>query len=455
MHEDDGDFEGLCGRYLDGTLSAEDRERFVTMLESDPGRVAELQSQILVSGALARMRPEQSDETFLQAMLPHLGTVGSEDAEVFPLRVKQRIRVSRIRRAALAIAAVIALAAALTSVWPGKGKSDGEVVATLFHADASRAVHIGEKLKFSEGVSRVEFSNGAVVAIEAPAALSIRSAVEVMLDHGRLNAWCPESAHGFRVATGAGTLTDLGTSFGVSTSADGTTDFVVMDGKVEVEKDGETRTVVKGGAVQAGRGKRLRDVAFEPLPFHHTWPVASGIHSTRGEVVPAPPGTPEALAAMENDERILVIPERRDFKPASPLRVDILEPGTFAGPDLVAPLEFVSDPGAKIRSYLLRYNPVGKGKPIAFKRFVGSVTFDRPVLAIIVASRKLNRSDNVLSKAPLPTLNVVDAGLRGLERTHPSNRSDRVELSSDRHTVNVTFFAGESVDEIRAITADD
>jgi len=61
----------------------------------------------------------------------------------------------------------------------------------------------------------------------------------------------------------------------------------------------------------------------------------------------------------------------------------------------------------------------------------------------------------VLSKAPLPTLNVVDEGLRGLERTQAPNRSDQVELSSDRHTVNVTFFAGESVDEIRAITADD
>lgn len=455
MHEDDEDFEGLCGRYLDGTLSAEDRERFATMLESDPERVAELKSQMRVSGALARMRPEQSDETFLQAMLPHLQTLGSEGPEVFPQRVRQRIRVSRIRRTVLAIAAVIAFAATLFFVWPGKDKPYGEVVATLFHADASRAVHIGEKLEFSEGVSRMEFSNGAVLAIEAPATLSIRSAVEVMLDQGRLNAWCPESAHGFRVVTGSGTLTDLGTSFGVSASADGTTDFVVLDGKVEVEKDGETRTVVKGGALQAGRGKRLRDVAFEPLPFQRTWPVASGIHSTRGEVIPAPPGTPDALAAMENDKLILVIPERRDFKLTSPVPVDIVDPGAYAGPDLIAPLEFVSNPGAKIRSYLLRYNPVGKGKPIAAKRFVGSVTFDRPVLAIIAASRKLNRSDTVLSKAPLPTLNEADAGLRGLERTHPPNRSDRVELSSDRLTVNVTFFAGESVDEIRAITADD
>jgi hypothetical protein len=455
MADEDDIFESLSARYLDGTLDEQERDLFVSMLAADPAKRAELKSQILVSGALARMRPELSDETFLQAVLPHLGMVGGEDEDVFPQRVIQRIHVVRMRRAALAIAALIALAATLLFLRPGRGTAAGEVVATLFHGDGSRPVHVGEKLEFSSGVSRMEFTNGAVVAIEAPAALSIRSAVEMRLDHGRLNAWCPESAHGFRVVTGSATLTDLGTSFGVSTSADGTTDFVVLDGKVEVEKDGETRTVLKGGALRANRGKGLRDVAFEPLPFRRTWPVASGIRSTRGEVVPAPPGTPESLAAMEDDERILVIPERRDFSPASPVRVDILDPGNYEGPSLIAPLEFVARPGVKTRSYLLRYNPVGKGKPNAAKRFDGSVTFDRPVLAIIVATRKLNGSDTLLSKAPLPQLNAEDAELRGLERVGSPERADRVELSADRRTVNVTFFAGESVDELRAITADD
>jgi hypothetical protein len=210
-----------------------------------------------------------------------------------------------------------------------------------------------------------------------------------------------------------------------------------------------------GAALRAKRGKRLSNVSFEPALYRRTWPVASGINSTLGEVVPAPPDTPEALAAMENDDHILVIPERRDFAPSTPIDADITEPGIYEGPLLIAPLELSPLDGVKVRSYLLRYNPVGKVKPSASKRFEGSVTFDRPVLAIIASSRKLNRTDNLLSKAPLPKLNPQDAGLRGVERGQPPFPSDRVTLSQDRRTITVVFYAGESIDEIRAITADD
>jgi ferric-dicitrate binding protein FerR (iron transport regulator) len=452
------DFDPLCAQFLDGTLSEEDRDRFVAMLESDPAKVAELRSQLRVSGALARMRPELSDETFLHAVLPHLGAVGGEGGEVFHNRVMNTIRLSRFRRTALAAAAVVTLAGSLVLMWPRGSTAEGEVVARVFQgaegSEESRPVRIGEKFEFSTGVSRMEFANGAVVAIEAPASLRIRSAVEVALDRGRLNAWCPETAHGFRVVTTSATLTDLGTSFGVSAATDGSADFVVLDGKVEVEKDGEVRTLQQGGALRASRGKGMREVAFEPSPFRRTWPVASGIRTTRGEVLPAPPGTPQTLAAMENDEHILVIPERRDFSPDTTIRADIVEPGVYMSANLNVPVDFQASPETKVRSYLLRYNPVGTQKRYT-KRFEGSVTFDRPVLAIITASRALNRSDKVLTKAPLPPLGAKDAELRGLERGHPMNASDRVSLSADRLTVTVTFYAGESIDEIRAITADD
>lgn len=453
MNPGDSDFEQLAARFLDGTLEDPDRDRLVTLLESDPVKVAELRSQLRVSGALARLRPELSDEIFLRSVLPHLGSLADETDAAFAGRVKHRIRIVRFRRTAMALAALVTLAGALALFWPRA--PEGEVVAKLFDGASSRPLRVGEKLDLSTGVTRLEFTNGAVIAIEAPAALSIRSPDEVSLSRGRLNAWCPESAHGFRVVTTSVTLTDLGTSFGVSAATDGTTDFLVLDGKVEVAKDGEVRTVGTGAALRAKRGKRLSNVSFEPALYRRTWPVASGINSTLGEVVPAPPDTPEALAAMENDDHILVVPERRDFAPSTPIDADITEPGIYEGPLLIAPVELSPQDGVRVRSYLLRYNPVGKVKPSAFKRFEGSVTFDRPVLAIIVGSRKLNRTDNLLSKAPLPKLDPEDAGLRGLERGQPPFPSDGVTLSQDRRTITVVFYAGESIDEIRAITADD
>jgi hypothetical protein len=453
------DFELLCAQYLDGTLDETGRDRLADLLESDPAAVAALRSQLLVSGALARLKPELSDETFLRTVLPHVNSLGDEEADAFPSRVRNVIRFERWKRVSLAAAAVIALAGGtmflMRSQDQGVSASGGTVVATRFDGDEpSREVRAGENLVFSTGVSRMEFTNGAVVAIEAPAELSIRSEDEVVLEHGRLNAWCPETAHGFRVVTTTATLTDLGTSFGVSAARDGTADFMVLDGKVEVQKDKETRRLERGAAVRSTRDNtQLSDVAFEPAPFHRTWPVASGIRSTRGEVVPAPPGTPEALAALENDNQILVIPERRDFRPAEPIPVDITSPGIYTGLSLMVPNKVTPTAGTRVRSYLLRYNPLGQLKaPGTTRRFEGSVTFDRPVLAIIAASPKLNRTDSMLSRAPLPKQNAQDITLRGLERG--PEPADRVELSKDRRTITVTFFADKSVDEIRAITED-
>ena len=443
------DFEVLCAQYLDGTLDEPGRDRLTDLLESDPAAMQALRAHLLVSGALARLKPELSDETFLRTVLPHLGKVADEADDAFPNRVRNTIRMERWKRTSLATAAAVMLAGGLTFFL----QPSGTVVATRFDDDQpSREVRAGEKLVFSSGITRMEFTNGAVVAIEAPAELSIRSGDEVVLEHGRLNAWCPETAHGFRVVTKEATLTDLGTSFGVSAAKDGTADFVVLDGKVVVQKDNETRQIERGGAVQAKRGTRLSDVAFETSPFRRTWPVASGIRSTRGEVVPAPPGTPEALAEMENDTQILVIPERRDFKPAVSIPVDITEPGLYEGPNLMAAYKVTPPTGTRVRSYLLRYNPLGQLKARGPRRFEGSVTFDRPVLGIITFSRKLNRTDAMLTRAPLPKVNVQDTGLRGLERGPIP--ADRVELSADRRTITVTFFADESVDEIRAITED-
>jgi len=383
-------------------------------------------------------------------VLPHLKSVADEDEDAFPNRVRNTIRIARWRKLALAAAAVIAVLLTVTFSLPKSGE-----VATLFDESGSSKVFKCSKLKFDKGVARIEFTNGAVVAIEAPAELSIESADKVILDHGRLNAWCPETAHGFRVITRKATVTDLGTSFGVAATKDGSADVVVLDGKVEVSKGSETRLIEKGSALRSKNGTGFSEMAFEPSGFKRTWPVASGIRSTLGEVVPAPPGTPETLAAYENDTHIIVIPERRDFHPRQPTKVNITGPGGYEGRRLLEAIPFTPPPKTKVRSYLLRYNPVGKLPPKTNKRFEGSVTLDRPVLAVITASSQLHQSDEVFSKTPMPKMSEVDTRLRGLEPSPKLVRSDRVELSADRRTLKVTFVAGESIDEIRAVTSDD
>ncbi|BCX49461.1 hypothetical protein HAHE_33690 [Haloferula helveola] len=455
-------FEDLCCELLDGSLDEAGRARLTELVSEDPELRAKLQEQLVVSGALSRTNPEFSDERFSHAVSNHLRAVGDEPVARFPERITRKIRRDRFRKqAVLALAACVALATVPLVLL---NRKPVESVAVAVHLPGtsdelarSEIIKAGQKIELEVGrMMRLDFGNGAVVAVEGPAEFTVRSPMEIGLKSGNLNAWCPETAHGFRVDTKSATLTDLGTSFGVSASPDGSADFMVLDGEVTVSSGKDQRNLLEGGAVRATRGAGLSDLAFEPSAFSRTWPIASGIQSTEGEVIPAPPNTPEAVANHEDDNHVIVIPEKRSFVLPERLPVDITEPGSHggkAGAPIHSPSTLESKAGTRARSYLLRYNPVGILDFMVFKSFEGSVTFDRPVLGIITSTGKLFETDKITTNAPLP-LTKENPGMRGPEagiRTMP----DTVTLSSDRKTVSVIFNAGESIDEIRVITAAD
>lgn len=469
MHAEhpDSEFESLCAELLDGSMGQGARERLLEIVRDDPAMLDELRQHLLISGSLSRMNPKFSDERFSFSIAGHLRKLGEESPSDFPGEVSKRIRTHRLqRRAVIALAACLALAAIPLALLKKRGPGGTSValvaVATRVSGGengamkASATIHENQRIELDEGMMRLEFTNGAVVAVEAPARFTVKNAKEILLQSGNLNAWCPETAHGFRIDTESATLTDLGTSFGVSARPDGSADFMVLDGEVEVSNKDENRKLHKGKAVRASSREGLEDLKFEPSPFTRTWPLASGIQSTTGEVVPAPPNTPEIVALHEDDNHILVIPERRSFKLPPRLPADIIEPGTYGGREsggLHGPNPILSKSSKHARSYLLRYNPVGVLDFGVFKRFEGSVTFDRPVLGIITSTGKLRLTDKIATSAPIPEPEQ-NPMMRGLE-DGPKTEPDIITLSEDRRTVSVVFFAGESVDEIRVITAGD
>lgn len=459
MESDPSSFEELCSRLLDGSLEDHEREKLLELAAADPANLASIREQLVISGALSSLLSKEQGHAFEESVISHIRAVGDETDGSFPAQVIGRIQHHRIRRQRmiLAVAAAIALVGIPLSFLFKRPVSERPPVAVGFNlignstAGHGEIMRIGKTVDLTRGIMRLEFFNGAVVAVESPASFTITSANEILLRSGKLNGWCPESAHGFRVNTRSATLKDLGTSFGVDAASDGSADFLVLDGKVTVTKNGDTRDLVKGSALRATTATGLQPLAFEPSPFTRTWPVASGIQSTRGEVIPAPPNTPEVVAAREDDTHILVIPERRDFQLSPITSVNIVDPGDYVGDNLFHSYPLGTNPGSRGRSYLLRYNPVGIVEPKDFKHFEGSVTFDRPVLGIIAVSAKLTKTDLIASASPLPPAgkNQLIRGLEGGE-----GRADRVKLSEDRRTVSVYFWAGESVDEIRVITAE-
>ncbi|WP_265594299.1 hypothetical protein [Haloferula sp. BvORR071] len=433
------------------------RAELIAMLKADPVLRKEAIQQLRLSAALEHLPGAADDERFVRVVTEHVFQLGNEKEDAFVAKVIAQVPARRKNhRRPLAVAALV-LVSAVAGLLIAKPGQKSPVLARLVAIDnqgriiSTQEVHQGFKQDAKEGLYRLDFNNGAVVAIEGPAKFEVVSAAVMRLASGKLNAWCPETAHGFQVLTANAKVTDLGTSFGVSTSADGHTDFVVLDGLIDVSQGSVTRRVAKGEALRTA-GSGLHPVAFQTNTFSRTWPLASGILSSSGSVKPAPPGTAEQLALLEDDSSVLVIPERRSVPFKKPLEVELAAPGDISLEHMPRRQTLPAQPGLRLRSFLIRYNPVGRPTD-GFRRFEGEVTFDRPVLAICASGAVLEASDPTFATGPWsPADGEIE--YRGIDLDQPESRADRVTLSEDRKTVSIIFNAGASTDDLRVIVTE-
>ncbi|WP_193213601.1 FecR domain-containing protein [Luteolibacter marinus] len=434
----------------EGNLDEAGRSRLVEMIREQPELRAAVTEHFAVSRALSEF--DRPDANFAGRTAAHIAKVAAEGEFGFAGKVTRRIIRRRIVKG-LAAAAVVALALLpfLRDPAPELGPKVAEL--TRKAADGSYldpvAVHAGEVLEASSGLVRLNFENGAVVAIGAPAKFTVVSPMEITLESGRMNGWCPEAAHGFTVRTASATLTDRGTSFGITATEDGHSEFMVLDGLVEVQKGREMINLAEGAAIKSGVSDRLKVVAFDPSEFKSTWPLSLGILSVRGAVIAADPDVSENLLKQEDDDHVLVIPEVRERAFTRPLRAEIIAPGTLPG-DIDGKVHVLKpDPTKRLSSFVMRYNPVGSFLEDRFLRFEGEVTFDRKVLAIACQGPQLAHGDAAFS-----TTGKWPGIYRGIELEQKLNPPDQVTLSEDRRTVKVVFYAGQSTDDIRVILED-
>lgn len=109
-------------------------------------------------------------------------------------------------------------------------------------------------LALAEGMATIRFESGATITLEAPTRLQIDSAMRCRLVEGSLVADVPESAHGFTIDTEKMEVVDLGTKFGVTSSAVGGSHVFVFDGEVKVRKENEKehRHLLAGKSMHLG-----------------------------------------------------------------------------------------------------------------------------------------------------------------------------------------------------------
>lgn len=112
-------------------------------------------------------------------------------------------------------------------------------------------IHAGE-LNIAKGTVELSLFNAVTLTVQGPARLDLHSPDRITLHAGRLHARVPTPAKGFAVSTTAGTLTDLGTDFGISILADGFVEAAVFEGQVEVESGSQIMIL------NANEGVRLK-----------------------------------------------------------------------------------------------------------------------------------------------------------------------------------------------------
>lgn len=321
------------------------------------------------------------------------------------------------------------------AVWSGEQLTDGDKLEA-------------QLLSLKSGIVRIQFDDGVEVTLQGPAEYELVALGETRLHAGLLTATVPDGAEGFRVDTPSAQVVDLGTAFGIEQSADGVSTVSVFDGEVEIvnRKDSQKRLLTEGNTVQLYVDGSVSETVFSVEPFEKLWPAASGIVGSTGAFRFVPPW-PRGLKRMQSDIDILVLPEGYAGKLEVPCPVDIVE-SELTESDIPA--------GRRIRSYLLQFNPVDPPERETtddieignrMRRIEGSITFDRPVIGLIVTSKTLKITDETfgLRRGPIRSFK------RGLELS-PPRTADVVSLSEDRHTLTLELAVfNQFSDHVRVI----
>ena len=278
--------------------------------------------------------------------------------------------------------------------------------------------------------------------------------MRVVLLRGVVTAKIPEQAIGFVVDTKTAHVVDLGTAFGVSVGNDGTTEVCVFEGEVSVNKKDSTSNqptlVREGQAVRASeQSPTIDSTDYEVAAFENAWPVNSGVLQTTGSIRFVSPGPDFHPGNYEDNEHIVVFPERTGFIPGEAIRVDMVDPGEYAKSDYRDKPELPS--GRRLTSYLLQLNAYPEGRNPNRRRSVrGQITFANPIAGVITATRLLKESEIIFGNPDVeyPTAREVEPRPEGDERPG----FDSLILAADRRTLFVELQENPGhLDQVRVL----
>lgn len=316
----------------------------------------------------------------------------------------------------------------------------------------------GVPVTLLSGYAELVFDDGARTVVQGPAVIEPLGSNALRLASGRLTAEVPESAHGFVVHTPQMLITDLGTAFGVEVAvADEVTEAFVFDGLIEVSSDASSSDTTAqpvialsgGRGVRGEQGRQIEIQAVNPGRFirrTETAPYAVEVSDTVCFLENAPrslmPGE------IESDDWLHIMLERTGVRRAPPFSATATRPGIYQSfPDNGQEVEL----DGPVDSYLAHIDPVGLSKSIVLE---GSITFPRPVVAILGSEEQLIQTDRwfarsgvQLQRKPGTQFGLDGADIPGIQ----PDTVDLIELSADRRTIHFRLHARNPLDEFRVL----
>jgi hypothetical protein len=445
-------FHELLEAYADGTLDeAASREllmAFAANADLKARFLDELRLQNSLRGLPLLDEAERRVNDVMQCILPNKTSHDVSAAVLSALRpTKPRMRWYAVAQRAAAIAAVIALSCFMMWSLP---KAD-EPLATVAHQiDATwsgdRKLAPGERvgrghLRLAAGVVRLDFAKDVRLTLEGPADLELIGPGETRLHSGKLTANVPPEGIGFQVHTERAKVVDLGTTFGVSVGTNGATDVAVYEGLVAVTSlaSREEKVIEEGSEVTVNEGSgALKPRQFNTRTFRGA-EVLFGVVNTGGKIrfaYPQPGLNPSEVTDAAN---LVIFPERFATKLRTDITVSLTEPGDYGPDEIVGRWETLQPEKRRVNTYLIQYRPpptksTAKSDPM---RFVGEVSFDRPIIAIIAGGDQLTASDEVLGKKRFV---YSSGGGRSLKSR------DRLSLSQDRRTLKLDWQVDQAIE---------
>ncbi len=458
MNDDDRSLTILIQEMLDGVLDDDQRADLLNRVESDEAVQELYLDQIATHTAL---------QAALADCLPQkVGVPRTVDAETRSTVVfKSRWpAVAAIGSMAATIVMLVSGIVYLRSQNPPIAQSVGTPhVAVITQAvgayDGNVAIRSGQPvmsgpLSLDRGLVRLDFVNGASLAVEGPAKIEIVDEMRVVLLRGVVTARISEAAIDFVVDTDTAHVVDLGTAFGVAVGNDGTTDVVVFEGEVSVSRKGSSANqptlVREGQAVRASeQSPTIDSTDYEVAPFENAWPVNSGVLQTTGAIRFVSPGPDFHPGNYEDNEHIVVFPERSGFVSGEAIRVDMVDPGEYAKSAYDEKPELSR--GRRLTSYLLQLDAYPEGKNPNRRRSVrGQITFANPIAGVITMNRLLKESETIfgLPDVSYPTPRTIEPRPEGDERPG----FDSLILAADRRTLFVELQENPGhLDQVRVL----